>query len=329
MKENTDTDTTQVKAFSLFVRIRKLPEFGAISSFLVMFIIFSVFGPGFLTFRNLTGVFALVAELGIMTIGISFLMISGEFDLSVSSVYAFAGFLFVVIGNHIPSPVALIIALAVAVGVGFLNGMIVMRVGLPSFIVTLGMMLFIRGMMMAITGGKTVIYKGDLIVPTILSRFLGHGLRPSHIWFIVLAAVFSYILTRTRYGNWVFATGGNKEVTRAMGVNVYRVKLANFMICALMAGLAGCIAINRFKSANPSFGTGMELEAIASAVIGGNFLTGGYGTIIGAFFGAFLMGTIRTGLVMMGAPAYWYQAFVGAILVIAATINIRLRRLQM
>lgn len=328
---NVDTAMRRAKQnLSLSLsQIRRWPEFGVILAFSTIFIVFSILAPKFLTLRNLTGVFTIVSELGIMTIGVAFLMIAGEFDLSVSSVYAFSGFLFVTLANSFNSLLALIITLVAAAGVGFLNGTITLRARIPSFITTLGMMMFLRGIMLAVTGGRSVVYNGDLIVPTMLTRFIGRGFRPSHIWFPALAVLFSLILTRTPYGNWVFATGGKKEVARAMGVNVNRVKVINFMISAVMAGLAGCIVINRFGVANASFGTGMELEAIASAVIGGTFLTGGYGTIIGAFFGAFLMGTIRTGLVMVGAPAYWYQAFVGAILVIAATINIKLRRLEM
>jgi simple sugar transport system permease protein len=191
------------------------------------------------------------------------------------------------------------------------------------------MLLFLRWSLLAITGGESVSYKSDAIMPTLLTRFMGNGFRPSHIWFFLLTLLFSLFLTNTRYGNWVFATGGNKEVARAMGVNIDKVKITNFMLSALMASLSGCIVISRFNLANASFGTGMELEAIASAVIGGTLLTGGYGTIIGVFFGAFLMGMMRTGLVMIGAPAYWYQAFVGAILIIAATINLKLSHLEM
>ena len=331
MMNNIDTGIGRVRQdLSLSLsRIRRWPEFGVILAFSTIFMTFSILAPRFLTLRNLTGVFTIVSELGIMTIGVAFLMIAGEFDLSVSSVYALSGFLFVTLANSFVSPLALIITLVAAAGIGFLNGTITLRARIPSFIATLGMMMFLRGIMLAVTGGRSVVYNGDLIVPTILTRFIGRGLRPSHIWFPALAVLFSLILIRTRYGNWVFATGGKKEVARAMGVNVSRVKVINFMISSVMAGLAGCIVINRFGVANASFGMGMELEAIASAVIGGTFLTGGYGTIIGAFFGAFLMGTIRTGLVMVGAPAYWYQAFVGAILIIAATINIKLRRLEM
>ncbi len=329
--DNVDTGIGRVKQnLSLSLsRIRRWPEFGVILAFSTIFIVFSVLAPKFISLRNLTGVFTIVSELGIITIGVAFLMIAGEFDLSVSSVYALSGFLFVTLANSFNSLLALIITLVAAACIGFLNGTITLRAGIPSFITTLGTMMFLRGIMLAVTGGRSVVYNGDLIVPTMLTRFIGRGFRPSHIWFLALALFFSLILTRTRYGNWVFATGGKKEVARAMGVNVNRVKVVNFMISSVMAGLAGCIVINRFGVANASFGMGMELEAIASAVIGGTFLMGGYGTIIGAFFGAFLMGMMRTGLVMVGAPAYWYQAFVGAILVIAATINIKLRRLEM
>jgi len=325
-----ETDTSLVEPKHnlsvMLSRIRNWPELGAILAFLTIFIFFSLFAPRFFGLRNLTGTFTVVSELGIMTIGVAFLMIAGEFDLSVSGVYATTGFLFVTLGNRLNSVLALAIALAVAACIGLLNGTLTLRARVPSFITTLGMMMFLRGMMIVATGGQTVVYEGDEIVATLLSKYIAHGFRPSHIWFIALVVFFSYLLTGTRYGNWVFATGGNKEVARAMGVNVERVKLINFAISSMMAGLSGCIVINRFGVANASFGTGMELETIAACVIGGTFLTGGYGTIIGVFCGAFLMGSIRTGLVMIGAPAYWYQAFVGAMLVIAAAIHIKVRK---
>jgi len=312
-----------------FSQIRRWPEFGVMLAFMVLLTIFSIFSSNFLSLRNITEILTIVSELGIMAIGVAFLMIAGEFDLSVSSVYAFSGFLFVILANKYNSPLAFVITLAIAAFIGICNGIITLRTHIPSFIATLGMQLLVRGSLLAVTGGESVSYSSDAIMPTILTRFMGFGFRPSHIWFIALTLIFSIILTNTRYGNWVFATGGNREVARAMGVNTNKVKVINFMLSALMASLSGCIVISRFNLANASFGTGMELEAIASAVIGGTFLTGGYGTIIGVFFGALLMGMMRTGLVMIGAPAYWYQAFVGVILIIAATINLKLRHLEM
>jgi len=330
MKEtahNVEIETQ--KHFLNFSQVRKWPEFGVIFAFLILFIIFSIFSSKFFTLRNITGILTIVSELGIMAIGVAFLMIAGEFDLSVSSVYALSGFLFVTLANKFNSPLAFIITLAVAAFIGFCNGTITLKAHIPSFVATLGTQLIVRGTLLAVTGGESVSYKSDIIMPTLLTRFIGNGFRPSHIWFFFLTLLFSLVLTNTRYGNWVFATGGNKAVARAMGVNVNKVKVTNFMLSALMASLSGCIVISRFNLANASFGTGMELEAIASAVIGGTFLTGGYGTIIGVFFGALLMGMMRTGLIMIGAPAYWYQAFVGAILIIAATINLKLRHLEM
>jgi len=330
MKEtahNVEIETQ--KHFLNFSQVRKWPEFGVIFAFLILFIIFSIFSSKFFTLRNITGILTIVSELGIMAIGVAFLMIAGEFDLSVSSVYALSGFLFVTLANKFNSPLAFIITLAVAAFIGFCNGTITLKAHIPSFVATLGTQLIVRGTLLAVTGGESVSYKSDIIMPTLLTRFIGSGFRPSHIWFFFLTLLFSLVLTNTRYGNWVFATGGNKAVARAMGVNVNKVKVTNFMLSALMASLSGCIVISRFNLANASFGTGMELEAIASAVIGGTFLTGGYGTIIGVFFGALLMGMMRTGLIMIGAPAYWYQAFVGAILIIAATINLKLRHLEM
>lgn len=330
MKETTNNQGIETRKQALsFSQIRRWPEFGVIIAFLILLTIFSIFSSKFLTLRNITGILTIVSELGIMAIGVAFLMIAGEFDLSVSSVYAFSGFLFVTLANKYNSPLAFVITLAIAAFIGFCNGIITLRARIPSFIATLGMMLLLRGSLLAVTGGESVSYSSDAIMPTMLTRFIGFGFRPSHIWFLALTLIFSIILTNTRYGNWVFATGGKKEVARAMGVNVNKVKVTNFMLSAIMASLSGCIVISRFKLANASFGTGMELEAIASAVIGGTFLTGGYGTIIGVFFGALLMGMMRTGLVMIGAPAYWYQAFVGVILIIAATINLKLRHLEM
>lgn len=330
MEKSTNNISVETRGqFLNFSQIRRWPEFGVLIAFLVLLTIFSIFSSKFLTLRNITGILTIVSELGIMSVGVAFLMIAGEFDLSVSSVYALSGFLYVTLANSFNSPLAFVTTLAIAAFIGFCNGTITLRAKIPSFIATLGMMLFLRGSLLAVTGGESVSYSSDAIMPTILTRFIGYGFRPSHIWFFVLTLIFSVILTNTRYGNWVFATGGNKEVARAMGVNVNKVKVTNFMLSSLMASLSGIIVISRFNLANASFGTGMELEAIASAVIGGTFLTGGYGTIIGVFFGAFLMGMMRTGLVMIGAPAYWYQTFVGAILIIAAAINLKLSRLEM
>ncbi|MCF7890284.1 ABC transporter permease [Candidatus Bipolaricaulota bacterium] len=317
---------------SLFKRLRRRPELGAVVAFAVLFLIFSGLSPRFATLNNLSGVLTLTAELGIMTIGISFLMIAGEFDLSVSSVYAMGGFLYVILVNALDFPLGAIIAFVLAISfgavIGFINGMITLRAGIPSFITTLGMLMFLRGLLVGITGGSSVVITEDSIINEVLTDYFFLKFRPSHLWFLGIIVLFTIILTKTTYGNHVLATGGNKKVARTMGVNVEWVKIKNFMASGMLAAFAGTIAINRFSLANAAFGQQMELEAIASAVIGGTLMTGGYGTVIGAAFGASIMGMVRSGLVLVGAPSYWYQAFVGAILIIAATINLKLSGLK-
>jgi simple sugar transport system permease protein len=310
-----------------FLYVIRRPVFGVLIAFGTVFIVFSAIAPNFLSLDSITGMTSLVAELGIITIGEAFLIISGEFDLSVSGVYALGGTLFVVVSNETHSTVGFAVALVIAFIIGAINWAVTTRMGLPSFIATLGMLMITRGGLLAATGGRSIAYRADEVMPALLSKIINYGVRPSHFWFILLAILFSFLLFRTRYGNWVFATGGDRETARARGVNIGKVKLINFILCALLAALSGCIAISRFKFANVAFGTGYELEAIAAAVIGGTFMFGGYGTIFGAALGAFIVGMIRIGLVLAGAPGYFYRLFVGIILIGAAYINNRIRKL--
>lgn len=313
------------KQVSQLIRYR---EFGAIVGFIIIFAIFSFLSKQFLTLPSLAGIFTIAAELGIISIGIAFLMISGEFDLSVGSIFAIAAMTFALLANAGLHPVIVFfIIVGITSGIGLVNGVITLRTGIPSFITTLGMMMFWRGVLLAISGGFTISYSGHSTFINVLSLRFAGGFRTSALWFIGLMVLFGIILGRTRYGNWVFATGDNKEVARAMGVNPDRVKLINFMFSGLLAGFAGCVNFGRFKLVDPTMGMGMELEAISAAVIGGTLLSGGYGSIVGAFIGAVLIGMVRSGLILAGAPAYWYQAFIGIILIVAAIINVKVRRI--
>ncbi|RMF29097.1 MAG: ABC transporter permease, partial [Chloroflexi bacterium] len=143
--------------------------------------------------------------------------------------------------------------------------------------------------------------------------------------FVLIVLIFQVVLTQTRYGNGVYATGGDPGAARALGVNVARTKIINFVLSAMLAALAGIIQFSRFKSVDPLRGQEWELQAIAAAVIGGTLLTGGYGSILGTALGVMLVGMVRSGLVLAGAPAYWYRAFIGVILIAAVIINVRIR----
>ena len=309
-------------------RLLRIKEIGALSGLIIVMLVFTLMSENFLTWRNFIGIFTTSSELGIIAIGICFLMIAGEFDLSVGSVFAVAPMLGAKLANSgVPMAVAFLISLIFAGLIGLLNGTIVIKARIPSFIATLGSMMFFRGVLLAVSKGFTIDYLGDETgFLNLLGGKIFFGMRASGVWLILGTILFSIILTQTRYGNHVSAVGGNAGTSKAVGVNVNRVKVINFIVCAVMAGLAGFTMFGRFHSIDPTAGQSLELEAIASSVIGGALLTGGYGSIIGAFIGAFLIGVMRSGLILAGAPAYWYQGFIGVILVLAVITNTKIRK---
>lgn len=322
--------TSQGEAFSfarLMDRALRYRAFGAMVGFFIVFFVFSLISRQFLTARTFAAILTVTAELGILTVGIAFLMISGEFDLSVGSVLAVAAMTLALLLNQgVYPPVAFLICLVLGCSMGLVNGVITLKTDIPSFITTLGMMMFWRGVLLAVSGGFVIRFDGhSAFVDALAQRFAG-GFRASALWLAGIVVIFEIILSGTKYGNWVYATGGSKGVARAMGVNTGGVKLINFALSGTLAAVAGCITFGRFKLVDPTLGMGIELEAIAAAVIGGALLTGGYGSIFGAFLGAFLVGMVRTGLILAGAPAYWYRAFIGIVLVIAAIINVRIKK---
>ena len=315
---------------SLFIKARGKPEFGVFIAFLAIFIGFSFAAKRFLSFESLTAILTVASELGITTAGVTLLMIAGEFDLSVGSVLGLSGMIFAIsVTGGVPHILGMLLALGAAAIIGLLNGLVTTRTGIPSFIVTLGTMMLWRGVILAVTGGFPVRYWGNSWLLFALNGRLVGQLRISAFWFLLVVSIFSYVLTRTRYGNWIFATRGIPEAARTMGIPTNHVKILNFVISAVLASLAGCIQFARFHSVDPTRGQGLELETIAAAVIGGTLLTGGYGSIIGALLGALLVGMVRSGLVMAGAPSYWYQAFIGVVLIVAALVNLRVRKWAM
>lgn len=305
----------------------RIKEFGAIVGVTIFLVLFSLLSNKFLTTENVFNTLTMAAELGIISIGVAMLIISGEFDLSVGSVFAVAPMIFATMINAKYDPyLSLIVSLMVCAGIGLVNGTVTLKTGIPSFITTLGMMMFWRGILLAITGGFPIILSRRVDMLQYLGGRVHGGLRYSAIWFVVLAFVFWIVLEKTRFGNWVFATGGNLGAARALGIATTRVKLVNFIFSSVLAGFAGLTTFARFKLVDPTFGQELELEAIASAVMGGTLLTGGYGSVVGACVGAFMISMVRNGLVLAGAPAYWYRAFIGVILIVAAVINARIRK---
>lgn len=303
-------------------RFLTIPELGVLTAVIVVLLIFSLLSDKFLQPQSIASILVRTAELGIMATGIAFLMIAGEFDLSVSSVFAFVPVVSALLMQH-ELPFLSIIAIGglIALTIGFINSQVALRIGLPSFITSLGTMMFLRGLVLALSRGFLLPFTGNEVAKHLLAGTITGFFRFSVIWSLLTCAIFWFVLVQTRYGNWVFASGGNKNAARMMGTPVELVKTVNFLVCSALAAIAGMIAFARLGMVAPQQGQGMELEAIASAVIGGCLLTGGYGSIVGAYLGAFMIAMIQQGLVLVGAPPYWYTAFVGVLVVVASIIN--------
>jgi simple sugar transport system permease protein len=317
-------------------RLATIPEVVALVSFLVVFLFFSLATDTFLTPIAFANILTFGSITGIMVIGVAMLMISGEFDLSVGATFAVASYVFALSLIAGTAPIlAASLALLVSGVLGLINGLVVTRTGIPSFIATLGTMLAYRGIVRAIGSGDFATYTGEALT---FFNYLNGPLTPlnqlfvpvpnfraSILWFILVALIFSFILMHTKYGNWTFAAGGSPEAALAQGVNVNRVKVTNFMIAAVLAGLAGIMQFAHRSSVDPLRGEGMELIAVAACVIGGTRLKGGVGTIFGAMVGIILLQMLEQGLVLMRIPIQIFQAVAGLIIIIAVISNTYLR----
>jgi simple sugar transport system permease protein len=299
----------------------------------IIFLFFALATEPFISAYAISNVLTFGGIYGIIVIGVAFLMISGEFDLSVGSTLAVASYTFVLaLLAGIPPVFAVLLALVVSSCLGLVNGLVVVYFGLPSFIVTLGTLFAYRGLARIIGKGTAVTFTPERM-PALFTYLNGYltsinelfspagNFRASSVWFIGLIIVMTFVLQRTRYGNWTFATGGNREAALSLGVNVKRVKIINFMISGCLAGLAGVLIFAQRNSATPLAGLGIELIAVAAAVIGGVRLTGGYGTIVGAGVGILLMSTLEQGLALMGIPNEIFRAVAGFIIILTVVAN--------
>jgi simple sugar transport system permease protein len=314
------------------------PLAGPLATFIVVFILLSLFVPHFLTLRTVSGIVNASTLVGMITIGVTLLIISGEFDLSVGALAAMGGYLYAFNTMEGGSPVvALLLAILVPAALGVLNGLILTWTGIPSFIVTLGTRSIYRGLVWIVSGGVMVQTLEKLVVYDVFNGrldvvnnlFQGAKFRTSLLWLFLVALICQYVLVRTRYGNHVFAAGGNPGAAQAQGVNVKRVKVINFMISGALSGFAGVLQFSQYKSVQVATGAGWELSAIAASVVGGALLTGGSGSIWGALIGVLLISALRTGVVLLKIPfipADNFPAVVGVTIVAAVILNNWLRR---
>lgn len=346
----------RLKQAPLMTRMMRRPELGAIAGLILIAGFFMVTASeSMFTLSGIITFLSPAAQLGILAIGAALLMIGGEFDLSVGSMVAFAGLIFgtalTVYGLDLW--LSIIVTFVFAAAFGALNGQIVLRTGLPSFIVTLAFLFIFRGLTLVglkwATGGATQmrgireaaggsplewLFSGELFggfftwaaeagwietfksgVPKVT------GIPVDIAWFVAIALLATWVLTRTRVGNWIFASGGDANAARNSGVPVTRVKMALFMTTACCAALVAIITVLDTGSTDARRGFQKEFEAIIAAVIGGCLLTGGYGSAIGAFFGAIIFGMVLIGLTYTQIDQDWYLVFLGGMLLVAVLFN--------
>ena len=272
----------------------------------------------------------------IAAIGIGLLMISGEFDISVAGTFTLVAYVVAILFGDFgwALPLALAAGLATALAVGAVNGFVTLWLGLPSFIATIGMIFFLRGVIRFVSLSPETnqplshsFFPGDGL-ENLLGGTIAGPLRAEVIWLIVFSVAGYVLLNRHRIGNQMFAAGGNADAAKSVGVNVRRIKLIAFMICALAAGISGLLQLTRINEVEPQFATvsGFELKVIAAVVVGGVSLFGGRGTIIGMVVGAALIETVDNVLILVGAPETVFKGLVGALIITSVVLNQLMRR---
>lgn len=280
----------------------------------------SLVAPQFLTAKNMYLVSRQISFVAIVALGELFVILTGGIDLSVGSTVGLSG---MITGVALSAGVHPIFALPIGVLsgmlIGMFNGSVIAYVGITPFIVSLGALSMGRGLSLILTKGNPIIEMPSSFF--FLAQSDLFGIPTPVIIAAIIAGIVHVTLTYTAFGRRIYAIGGNEQATALSGVDVKMIKLKIYAICGLLAGIVGVLLVARFNSAQPATGKGWELDAIASAVIGGTSLSGGVGTVLGLLIGATVMGVIRNGLVLMQVSAYWQDFIIGGIIVLAAVID--------
>jgi simple sugar transport system permease protein len=323
---------------STLTKIMKRPEIGAAAAAVVIFVFFAVTTDTFARSQGASTWLSGASTIGIMAVAVALLMIGGEFDLSAGAITGTTGLIVGILTTEygLNIWVAILVSLVVALFIGLINGLLVMRTGLPSFIVTLGTFFVLQGVNLA--GTKALIgqvaIQGLGNVPfydqakkvfgssvDINGSASGGDLYISTFWWIGVTALATWVLLRTRVGNWIFAVGGAQTAARQVGVPVFKTKVGLFMTTAGAGWLVGMLLVFRTSTVQAGTGVGQEFIYIICAVVGGCLMTGGYGSAIGAAFGALIYSMVNSGIVYSGWENDWLFAFLGVMLLVAVLLN--------
>ncbi|MEV8593788.1 ABC transporter permease [Streptomyces sp. NPDC052012] len=321
------------------LRLLARPEVGVFLGAVAVLVFFLFAAPPVRDGSSMANILYQSSTIGIMALPVALLMIGGEFDLSAGVAVITSALTASMLSYQLTLNVwvGVIVALAVSLGIGLFNGWMLIKTGLPSFLVTLGTFLILQGVNLAVTKLVTGNVATDSISDMdgfdqakaiFASSFdvAGVQVKITVVWWLVFAALATWVLLRTKYGNWIFAVGGNKESARAVGVPVTFTKISLFMLVGFGAWFVGMHNLFSFNTVQSGEGVGQELIYIAAAVIGGCLLTGGAGSAIGPVFGAFMFGMVQQGIVYAGWNPDWFKAFLGVMLLGAVLINLWVQR---
>ncbi len=302
-------------------------EVGVVVALILAVAFFYTLQPAFLSERNIRAILQVVSFVGIIAIGQTMLLVCGEFDLSVGAVAGLSAVsgAKLMTAAALPVPVAILGGVLVGGGVGLLNGLVVVRLKIPAFIQTLGMLFIGQGLIQVVTNGYPV-YPLPKIIGVLGESEIVFGLGWSFVFFVVAAVVADFVLRRTVLGRNMYATGGNPEVARLVGIDTDRYKIGAFIVVGMLAAVAGTFVMLDLASGTTSIGSGWELTVIAGVVVGGVSLFGGAGTMAGGLIGILLLQVVTSGLVVINVNANWQQIAVGVIMVLAVGLDILRRR---
>lgn len=284
----------------------------------------------FFTPMAISSILTAAPEFGILAVGVTFLMISREFDLSVGAVFTFCSLMYALFWMRYGlNPIlALLATLGVGGLLGALNGLITLKIRIPSIVTTLGTMYLWRGLALVICAGRIVPYTGGVPLKEILIEKVW-GVPVQIIWFLIITAFFEIILFHHKFGNALRGTGGDITSAKEMGINTDRIKLICFVLVGILTAFGAIMEGSRIREGSARLGIGFEFYAIAAAVIGGTSLAGGAGTVMGTFFGAIIIQSIGTGLAVMGISGWWINVLIGVVIVAVVIVNTRMHAFTM
>lgn len=309
-------------------RFFRVQELGLIGFIIALGGFITIINPAFVSFDNIISILRASVFIFVMGCGVTFVLVGGEIDLSVGSVFGFTAVMFaIVLREGLNLFLSIIIALIIGLVIGFISGQIVVKFKIPALIVTLGMLYIYRGVIYGITEVKPIII--DL---TETLKIIGYGEIFGIPYLVIIAlivGVLSHIVLQyTRFGYEVRAIGGNKQAAVVAGINVKRIKVILFIIAAVLSAVAGILIIFRLTAGKATIGNGYELYVIASVIIGGSSIYGGVGTVFGSFLGAILISIIQNGMMMMRVDPYWQSILIGVIMILAVGVD-QFRRRRM